>query len=988
MDKSKNLNELLAVIGNGSAAANNSAPPGTASTAPASNQAPAFPQASAIPIPTIPQPISRPTSTNVVVPVATAPAGAPPTVDGHYKELVSLLQRQPANSVNQPLQQTANRNTRRAPAPNRVPLVTRGNQITASSLDPKAAEALRRQQQIQAAQAKQREAYVNIKRPTQPVPSNFPRASSQGIQAGIQTPLSAQTVTNNVRIDHTQDAMRNSSNLGAPQRPGSASQSGQPHASSSRSITQEQVIVGHFCRHAIKTVTKLMEGRAYAAQIEARLRDHIKVVWSQWVKGLISRPQLLQSVATFVKQSSPAAKDVDVIRDFKAWYEREYEMQKQRTLDQRRQGHQEDQKRIPSQEASNQTVPRVASHAVHGSSQAGRASVASQHTTPARSQTKTEQVVVGVPRTGGKTIGTKPVSIRGVAANRVPPQGPGIGRGPASSISSKSMGGSGLQAPVLVATSASSQSMMHKTAAIGQNANKQTVASAMPAGRTESSPKVPQRIMPQAGKSVGGKSLLPNKPITQHKPKAPRRPVQQTTPKGPVRIPPNGAGKGKSPAAYPFPGGMPSSGGLQVSYQTHTQSQVPGKRILENASSSSPPNALKRAKAVTKPSKAPLGKKKPAATVGNLVPGKGTRPPVPKVDAKNRAGKRPAAPGVSFVQPGGPSIPSTGQAQDAAGQKKVRRHEDLKEINLVDNVVDIEDEEVKLKVDATGKPQTVEDVVQYNSDLILAGPALRKKMGTIAKRSDMTEGFTKDAMEVMSLAVRERLASILESLKTIATSRLDSAREQWGTVATGINIREKLERMRQDEERALQVAAEMRVKRRKEQKEAEAKKAAGEAAKSDKKSKDSSAAADAERKEKLALEKKKKESSSQRDAMSGLIREYNLKRRRVGKPLAPLKPLGKSGGLPPIPKRPNSESFGKPGLKPLGSLDKVKALGPLVKLGRSNSTLPRGLGKAPSQLNVKLRVTLRDCLFLFESDRNTKKGTQIYEWYARLQSRM
>ncbi|PXF46857.1 Transcription initiation factor TFIID subunit 4B [Gracilariopsis chorda] len=989
MDKSKNLTELLAAIGNGSTAPKNAAPRGTSSSAPASNQPSAFPQRPAISIPTIPQPISRPTSTNVGAAPTAPTAAAPPTVDGHYKELVTLLQRQPATAVNPQLQQAANPNTRRVATGNPMPLVPPGSQIPTQSLDPKAVAALRRRQQIQAAQVKQRrEAYANINRSTQPVPPSFPRSTSQGIPAGIQSVVGTRSVPGNGRIEHTQEGMRNSSNLVAPQRPASASQSGQSHASSSRSITQEQVIVGHFCRHAIKTVTKLMEGRPFAVQIEARLREHIKVVWSQWVRGLISRPQLLQSVATFVKQSNPAAKDVDVIRDFKAWYEHEYEMQRQRTLDQRRQGHQEDQNQVPSQEAPTQTVPRVASHAVHGISQAVRPNVAPQHMVSARSQMKAEQAVIGVPRPSGKTIGTKPVAIRGVAVNRVPPQAPGVGRGPGKSIANKSIGGSGLQGAVNVANSVSSHAMVQKTTPTGQSANKQTVASAMPVSRTESSPKGPQRVIPQAGKSIGGKSLLPNKNTAQSKPKPPRRPAQKTTPKGPVKTPPKGAGKGKSPAAYPFHGGMPSSSNLQVGYHAHAQSHLPGKRVLDNASSSSPPNALKRAKPAPKPSKAPLGKKKPAAAVGNPGPGKGARPPVPKLDPKNRAGKRPAAPGAGLVHSGGASTAPGVQVLDGAGQKKVRRHEDLKEINLVDNVVDIEDEEVKLKVDASGKPQTVEDVVQYSSDMILAGPRLRKKMGTIAKRTDMTEGFTKEAMEVMSLAVRERLASILESLKPIATSRLDSAKEQWGTVATGMNIREKLERMRQDEERALQVAAEMRVKRRKEQKEAEAKKAAGEAAKSDKNSKDSSAAAEADRKEKLALEKKKKESSSQRDAMSGLIREFDRRRRRAAKPLAPLKPLSKPGGLPPIPKRPNSESFGRPGLKPLGSLDNLKAAGPLFKLGRSNSAVPRGLGKAPVQTNVKLRVTLRDCLFLFESDRNTRKSTLIYKWYARLQCGM
>lgn len=99
---------------------------------------------------------------------------------------------------------------------------------------------------------------------------------------------------------------------------------------SSRPITQEQVIVGHFCRHSLKLLARVMKNNPRSAQAEERLKAHIKRVWAQWVREEISRPQLLESVATFVRATGPETANLDVVRDFKVWYEREFEMQCQR----------------------------------------------------------------------------------------------------------------------------------------------------------------------------------------------------------------------------------------------------------------------------------------------------------------------------------------------------------------------------------------------------------------------------------------------------------------------------------------------------------------------------------------------------------------------------------------------------------------------------------------------------------------------------------
>lgn len=56
----------------------------------------------------------------------------------------------------------------------------------------------------------------------------------------------------------------------------------------------------------------------------------IKTAWEKWVRGTITRQHLLDMVASFVKTSCLEAWHLDVIGDFKVWYERLFELLKQR----------------------------------------------------------------------------------------------------------------------------------------------------------------------------------------------------------------------------------------------------------------------------------------------------------------------------------------------------------------------------------------------------------------------------------------------------------------------------------------------------------------------------------------------------------------------------------------------------------------------------------------------------------------------------------
>ena len=93
-------------------------------------------------------------------------------------------------------------------------------------------------------------------------------------------------------------------------------------------VTTEQIIMGHYCRFSIVILGHVMQGKPDAATTAARLKEHIKALWVQWIRHQISRLQLLRSVETFVKESCPEAANVNVLAEFMAWYEHEFERQR------------------------------------------------------------------------------------------------------------------------------------------------------------------------------------------------------------------------------------------------------------------------------------------------------------------------------------------------------------------------------------------------------------------------------------------------------------------------------------------------------------------------------------------------------------------------------------------------------------------------------------------------------------------------------------
>lgn len=761
-----------------------------------------------------------------------------------------------------------------------------------------------------------------------------------------------------------------------------------PGAQRSRSqITQEQIIVGHFCRHAIKTLTTVMENKPNQKATETRLKEHIKTVWASWVKGMIGRSNLLESVAGFVRGSCPEAANLDVIKDFKVWYEREFELQKRRKAEGTlTQPPQQTQPRNLQHRQVRQR-PRVGpppdgrgqpSGTAAQLSAAARAQVHAAVAGRAQAIATGKAQVVGTAagqvtafpqgnRTGGKSISNKTVVARKT------PMAKGVrGTGPkgtaTKSIANKSVGSKSVPRPAVASS-------------VGQIGIKGPSASAGLVGSKGS----------LGGKGItGSKSLVGTKGMVGLKGKGVRKPVGKTASKPQPKAPPKGGQKMTSKV-------LPKSVAKQNPALVMTgvgagngvgSFGVTGKRPLD-MTTLSPGSMLKKTKVAVKPLKGNVGRKKMA--VSGLSMTKGGKPPPARSEIPKA---RPAAGPTGLLgAPGGVEASAAMAGTGPAGTnvpltKKVRRFDD--ELNVYHNVVDIENEEDMLGRDAGGGMVEEVEHLSYDSDMLLAGPKLRTKMNGICNRFGMADGIPKEVLEMVSLAARERLSSMLEELKSIAKVRCGANKAGWKTELVGPNVHEKLERMREDEERSLTVAAEMRIKRKKDQEEREAKKLAGEAAQEEKKAKDSSATADAERKEKIALEKKRKENSSQRDALSGLLAKVERRKRpNSTKGLAPLDslaPLGPLKGLLPITRRANSESIsGKSGAK-LTTAQQLERLGPLTKLGGPRMSSMPGSKSGPNKVVTiaKTPLNLRDCIFLAESEKNMRKSVLLYKWYARL----
>lgn len=412
------------------------------------------------------------------------------------------------------------------------------------------------------------------------------------------------------------------------------------------------------------------------------------------------------------------------------------------------------------------------------------------------------------------------------------------------------------------------------------------------------------------------------------------------------------------------------------------------------------------------------------------------------------------------MKPGGMNVKTGNDTNSAAGNMNatntgtgapVKRKMGVEdELTALNGVVDVEREENMMVRGSSGADDVVViDGEESYSDknMLLAGAILRQKMQKVARRLLPDENIGVNVMELISLAVEERLRYVIDGLREAAATRIDAEKANWVMSEDGISVYDQLNRIRKEEEQNLFDAIEKRLKKQNEKKEANSRRpnddgtaadkngdnaaggiagtngagggsAAGSGAGGGGSGVGASAGAgsgagsgaagisgvgsasggviDAEKaKEKIALDKKKRENSSQRDALSGLLEGRNRKRGQSSlKPLVQRKPGGPKGlwalsALPPLSKKNSSSGGAKSGENSLKASDTKGGLRPLGKeFAKEGYSSMKGSGGADDDdvilvMPPKEKLVLGDCINFFENEVQSRKSVFLYEWMTR-----
>lgn len=320
------------------------------------------------------------------------------------------------------------------------------------------------------------------------------------------------------------------------------------------------------------------------------------------------------------------------------------------------------------------------------------------------------------------------------------------------------------------------------------------------------------------------------------------------------------------------------------------------------------------------------------------------------------------------------------------------------DLALLGNVVDLDYEESFLAHDEKTAGDGDMEAVGYNDGLLLTANALGKRIKAAARRNHLKESVSRDAMEIISLAVCERLKSILESLKVASSVRVDADKDLWTTAVPDETVREKLGRLFEEEERSLDEKAKLRLKKKKELADIEAMRVSKMVIGEENDKTPRLVASKAGRKARIAREKSLETSNNHKKALSGVLAGIQKMRRKANfeKPLGSSKallPLIKGSGklqnitsiLPPLPTRNVSGGIIQRRTDELDRTDR-KHEG-LLKMGGPETTnrshLPKGI-VAVRRKKRKYGLTLKDCLFLMESEQTTRRSYALYKWYGRL----
>ena len=307
-------------------------------------------------------------------------------------------------------------------------------------------------------------------------------------------------------------------------------------------------------------------------------------------------------------------------------------------------------------------------------------------------------------------------------------------------------------------------------------------------------------------------------------------------------------------------------------------------------------------------------------------------------------------------------------------------------LKIVNNIVDIEQEEEALiggsNAQRSGAATSI-DTNKYAENMMLNGPRLRQKLQKITTRNGLGD-VSLDVIEFMSLAAREHLSGMMESLRDIARARKDLGRAEWTTADVGPDVAKELESTRKHEQRSLDVAKELRKRKREEEEENAAADRAKTATGVDgKTAKELAAAAEAARKEREAIEKKREAANSTNRALhqltAGLVRRNKKKKKKAGTTY----PAWSQ-------KSDKSTSAGSSMQTDAStSMNSVKAsVNAAVAAGKTatSDAESKGITRPGDFISkiVESPICLRDCLFYMQHEHNFRASPILFRWAPRV----
>ncbi|KAA8494133.1 hypothetical protein FVE85_4108 [Porphyridium purpureum] len=398
------------------------------------------------------------------------------------------------------------------------------------------------------------------------------------------------------------------------------------------------------------------------------------------------------------------------------------------------------------------------------------------------------------------------------------------------------------------------------------------------------------------------------------------------------------------------------------------------------------------------------------------------------IHAGSAAEKNAISPGLAGEpdgsMPGQPHLPSgtsgmvklhsTGASAAPVAQKKAERKartEDEELDVMYAAGIDVENEDEDVFVDEDEHTQgelEPEDV----GKLVNSG-SVEKIMERVVRRTRGVRQVRRECVEILSLAVRERLQSLLERLNQISNARQEVSRKLWGAKATTYavkDVRGELDKLRKEEVRQLDVLMEGRKRRQQELEAAEN----GGVIPEDRTPRPDDNAKRAENK--AVIEKKRQDESLKQTNATLTNILGGLKKRRKSAPSAGAPPSLAAGGssslgagsvAPAAGSVGGDGNDGKPprlfsdagstgamsddsatasvhnkitdGEASVGSRDAAQP--PLLPV---RATVPAGLGgplplrQTQPQLQMQRDpISIRDCIFLMERDRHMNKSARL-----------